>query len=434
MPCPFSADTTIATLMARVGKPVEVPDALGPLQKPLARAGLPDAADRPDAGELAVALMACAEGLSRPAPLPLVTAAPIVDLTTATEPDPDATMLGAALAGSRLAEPGEETALDDAPLAAPTAPPDYLDDDLVVESDDSHRRRRWPWVLVALVLSVLVGTAAAFAWNGVRTPSYEVPDLTGMTEEEARAAVADYDFEIETRETRRDGSTPGEVLETDPAAGAQLDEGGTLVLFVSLGNTPAEVPTNLVGMTVDQANQALDAAGGFKSEVTEVESEEVAAGHVISLGPDVPAELPKGSTVPLIVSTGPAPRTIPGGLEGKTYEDAVAALDAVQLKAVKVEEFSDDVEAGRIITLRPAAGTAVPRGSEVEVVVSKGPDLVVVPPVQGLSLEEAVQALEAAGLVVGDAFGPAKGDPFLTDPSAGTEVRRGATVDIYLRR
>ena len=40
---PFAADTTIATLMARVGKPVEVPDALGPLQKPLARAGLPDA-------------------------------------------------------------------------------------------------------------------------------------------------------------------------------------------------------------------------------------------------------------------------------------------------------------------------------------------------------------------------------------------------------
>ena len=57
-----------------------------------------------------------------------------------------------------------------------------------------------------------------------------------------------------------------------------------------------------------------------------------------------------------------------------------------------------------------------------------------VPSVQGLSLDEAVEALEAAGLVVGDAFGPAKGDPFLTDPPAGTEVQRGATVDIYLRR
>ncbi|MGH9275246.1 MAG: protein kinase domain-containing protein, partial [Acidimicrobiales bacterium] len=55
---PFTADTTIATLMARVGKAVPVPDDLGPLQKPLLRAGQPTPADRPDAGELAIALMA----------------------------------------------------------------------------------------------------------------------------------------------------------------------------------------------------------------------------------------------------------------------------------------------------------------------------------------------------------------------------------------
>jgi beta-lactam-binding protein with PASTA domain/tRNA A-37 threonylcarbamoyl transferase component Bud32 len=429
---PFSADTTIATLMARVGKPVEVPDALGPLQKPLTRAGLPDPADRPDAGELAIALMASAEDLPRPAPLPLVTAAPIVDLTTS-EGDADATMLGAALGGSRLAEPGEATVVDGAPAAMPSAPPDYLDDDLVVDTEDDARRRRWPWVLLAVVLSALVGTTAAFAWNEVRTPSYEVPDLVGMTEEEARTAVADYGFEIETRETRRDGSTPGDVLDTDPQAGAQLDEGATLVLFVSLGNTPAPVPTDLVGKTLDEATALLAEAGDFKPQVTEVESEEVPAGVVISLGPGVPAELPKGDPVPLIVSKGPAPRPIPAGLEGKTFEEAVAALEAVQLKAKKVEEFSDDVEAGRVIALDPSSGT-VPRDSEVEVIVSKGPDLVVVPSVQGLSLDEAVEALEAAGLVVGDAFGPAKGDPFLTDPPAGTEVKRGATVDIYLRK
>ncbi len=154
---------------------------------------------------------------------------------------------------------------------------------------------------------------------------------------------------------------------------------------------------------------------------------------MISLGPGVPAELPKGDPVPLIVSKGPAPRPIPGGLEGKSFEEAAAALEAVQLKAKKTEAFSDDVEAGKVITLNPSSGTA-PRDSEVEVIVSKGPDLVVVPSVQGLSLDQAVQAIEAAGLVVGDAFGPAKGDPFLTDPSAGTKVRRGETVDIYLRK
>ena len=128
--------------------------------------------------------------------------------------------------------------------------------------------------------------------------------------------------------------------------------------------------------------------------------------------------------MPLIVSKGPAPRTIPGGLEGKTYDEAEAALEAVQLKAKKVEEFSDDVEKGKVIA--PAPGRRAPprprqrgRGRRVE-----GPR-----PrrgarrSEGMSLDEAVQALEAAGLVVGDAFGPAKGDPFVTDPPAGTKVQ-----------
>jgi serine/threonine-protein kinase len=426
---PFSADTTIATLMARVGKAVDVPDALGPLQKALTRVGLPDPADRPDAGELAIALMASAEDLPRPEPLPIVSA-PVVDLTRV-DAGPDSTTLGPALAGSRVAEPGETTVVD-VSAPAPTAPPEYLDDDLVVEGSD-RAPRRWPWVIAATLLAMLVGTGAAFAWDEVRTPSYEVPDLVGMTEDQARTAVEEFGFELETRATREDGSTPGQILETDPEAGEQLDEGSTLVVFVSLGNTPAPVPTDLVGMTLDQATQRLAEAGQFEPKVTNVESEEVAAGIVIEVGPDVPAELPKGSEVPLVVSKGPRPRPIPTGLEGKTFAEAKAALEAVQLKAKQVDEFSDDVEKGKVIGLRPPTGTR-PRDSEVEVVVSKGPDLVEVPAVQGRSLDDAVAAIEAAGLVVGDAFGPAKGQPFATNPPAGTKVKRGATVDIYLSR
>lgn len=426
---PFSADTTIATLMARVGKAVDVPDALGPLQKALTRVGLPDPADRPDAGELAIALMASAEDLPRPEPLPIASA-PVVDLTRV-DTGPDSTTLGPALAGSRVAEPGETTVVDiSAP--APSSPPEYLDDDLVVEGSD-RAPRRWPWVIAATLLAMLVGTGAAFAWDEVRTPSYDVPDLVGMTEDEARTAVEEFGFELETRATREDGSTPGQILETDPEAGEQLDEGSTLVVFVSLGNTPAPVPTDLVGMTLDQATQRLAKAGQFEPTVTEVESEEVAAGIVIEVGPDVPAELPKGSEVPLVVSKGPRPRPIPTGLAGKTFAEAKAALEAVQLKAKQVDEFSDDVEKGKVIGLRPGEGTA-PRDTEVEVVVSKGPDLVEVPSVLGRSLDDAVAAIEAAGLVVGDAFGPAKGQPFATNPPAGTKVKRGATVDIYLSR
>jgi len=408
---PFAADTTIATLMARVGKPVQVPATLGPLQKPLTRAGLPDPADRPDAGELAIALMASAEDLPRPEPLALATAAPVEDL--AVGPDP--------------------TTVVEAPTSATaTALPEYLADDLVVATDD-RSSRRWPWVLVATLLAVLVGGGAAYGWSEVRTASHAVPTLVGLTEEQARAEVEQYGFEVERQDRRQDGSTPGVVLATDPEVGESLDEGGPLVLYVSIGNQLAPVPTDLVGKPIDQATQILADAGQFIPQVTNAESEDISAGIVMALGDDVAVELPKGSEVPITVSTGPRPRDIPTGLAGQTYEQAAAAIEAVQLVPKKVEEFSDDVAAGQVIGLRPDSGTAA-RDSDVEVVVSKGPDLVAVPAVAGKSLDQAVAALEVAGFVVGDAFGPANGKPFETDPKAGTPLRRGATVDIYLRR
>src|SRR3546814_20756198 len=131
----------------------------------------------------------------------------------------------------------------------------------------------------------------------------------------------------------------------------------------------------------------------------------------MSLAPDVPAELPRESAVPLVVSQGPQPRTVPGGLAGGTYEDAKAALEKVQLGATKVEEFSDDVEAGRVIGLRPAAGSEAPPDTVVEVVVSKGPDLVTVPSVAGTNLQDAIHLLERTGLTARAAHGPSQRRP-----------------------
>ncbi len=426
---PFSADTTIATLMARVGVAVEVSDALGALQKPLERAGLPDPADRPDAGELAIALMASAEDLPRPAPLVLASLHPVVDLTQdGTNADP--TLLGL----SSVATPGQEGAGDaDAGGPRPGEPPDYLDDALDASPPEGPKRR-WPKVVLALLLVVLVAGAGWWGYRQARTPSYPVPELVGLTEAAARAEVEPYGFKIDIRPIRVDGSQPGEVLRTDPVAGKDLREGATLALYVSLGNTPAPVPTDLVGLSIADATQRLTDAGGFTPAVTEVNDEKVPAGIVMAVGADVPAELPKGSEVPLTVSKGPVPRVVPAGLTGGTYEAAAAALKSVQLLAKQVDEFSDTVAVGAVIALRPGEGASAPRDSTVEVAVSKGPDLVVVPSVDGLTLDQAIAKLEAAGLVVGDVAGPARGTPFTTNPEPNDKVKRGATVDIYLRR
>ncbi|MEO7430223.1 MAG: PASTA domain-containing protein [Acidimicrobiales bacterium] len=428
---PFVADTTIATLMARVGKPVPVPDELGPLQKPLLRAGQPHPADRPDAGELAAALMACAGDLPRPEPFELRVAPPMVDLTSGPG-DPDATMLGtSAHAPSRLIEPGEATMADVPAVAGGAYAPPVHDDP---GHDGPRRKRRWPVVVLSVVLAALLGVGAAWAVIEARTPAYAVPVLIGNTEAAALKAVDGYGWKIDRRTERKDGSTAGNVLRTDPAAGQRLKKGHKLVLYVSLGNSLAPVPGDLVGKTLDEATAALQAAGGFVPKVVDAFDEAQAKGIVLGVAPESAGNQPKGSEIALTVSKGPEPRTVPTGLAGKTYDQAAAAVTAQQLVPVKVEDFSDTVAVGMVIGLRPGEGQQAPRDSKVEVLVSKGPDLVAVPSVKGATLEGAVARLQAVGLSAGNVFGPANGKPFDTDPPAGTKVKRGSTVDIYLRR
>jgi serine/threonine-protein kinase len=430
---PFTADTTIATLMARVGKPVHVPDELGPLQKPLQRAGQPLPGDRPDSGELAIALMACAEDLPRPEPLALAKAATVVDLTAGA--GDDATLLGgSAHAPSRVVEPGEAT-VTDVPIVATHPAPTFIDHALDDDLDEVPRRRRWLLVALTVMMASILGVGAAWAVIEARTPSYEVPVLVGNTEDAAAEAVEPYGWKIDRRTDRKDGSDPGKVLRTDPEAGEQLKKGNTLVIYVSLGNELAAVPTDLVGKTIEEATAALDAAGGFVPKVVDEHSEDKAKGIVLAIAPESSGDQPKESEIILTVSSGPEPRTVPSGLAGKSYDEAAAALTALQLVPVKVEDFSDTVEKGKVIGLRPGEGEQAPRDSNVEVVISKGPDLVAVPRVSGASsLDAAVALIERAGLKAGDVFGPANGKPFDTDPKAGTQVKRGSTVDIYLRR
>jgi serine/threonine-protein kinase len=434
---PFTADTTIGTLMARIGKPVEVPASLGQLQKLLARAGQPEAADRPDAGELGVGLMAIAGDLPRPEPFPLVTS----DVATALVPptDGDATLHGLSTRGgdapTRLMQAGDETMVELPEVAGM----EVVDLKGVKGYESPRRRRRWLRGVLGVMI-VAAQAARGFVANDrlAAVSKYPVPQLTQLSVADANAAVlrSAHGWKVRQQEIREDGSVVGSILKQEPAFGKELKEDGTITIFVSQGNTLADVPGQLAGKPFDEAAQILQAAG-FTAKGVDVASEDVAKGTVLGYhleqGQTEPTRLPKQSEVALDVSSGPAPRTVPADLGDGSYEAAAAALQAVQLVAQKVEVFDDTAPVGKVVGTDPGAGAAVPRDSTVKVKVSKGPDLVKVPVVRGLTMDQAIAAIEGAGLTVGDVFGPAKGKPFATQPEAGTSVKRGTKVDIYLK-
>lgn len=435
---PFAADTTIATLMARLGRPVEVPEQLGPLRPVLSRAGDPDPSRRPDAGELGVELLAAAETLERPAPLPLPGAtADVLDLTAAAR---DRTQLppaaGAAPVGSAVVLPRAATAAGygaGPPAGAGAVPGAVLPADAAAATAAGReRRRRWPKVALAIlvVLALLVG--GLLTYRSVRVVTHQMPRLIGMTRDQAASTVTSKRWKVEILEGREDGSKPGAVIGQSPAEGTKLAEGKLVTLTISIGNTLTPVPTDaVVGVPLDTARKILQDAALVVGTTTPVNNEDIAKGSVISVEPNTPSELPKGDPVNLIVSDGPAPRKVPAATPGMSYGQAVQALAAVQLKANKVEVFDDRVPAGQVVAFDPASGTEVPRDSTVNVQLSKGPRLV--PDVSRLSVLDAKDVLQKAGYAVAGVDGDPGRTVRGTNPPAGTPAPSGTAVTLITR-
>lgn len=619
---PFSADTTLGTLMARVDRQLVVPDSLGPLQEVLARAGHPDPVERLDARALAAGLLRAAKQLPTPLPLPLAGALPRADeviedrdptvhspvigsvqeidlteddldldppawvnaaaavdheadegwtsvessangadshldlsvpdrsdggvdvgtsgeapgidgvdhasvhldlepdpLPTAeipaatdqsdkvpdedhgddlaadedlesvvllVDPEPDRELIevtgdpvleplgpslidlregGSGLEGPAWADASEpdrelepvDRVVDPSAVVDPTlvgdgrgtatsvltrprTAPDRLEDEPPVAAGDDgpRRRRRWPWVLLVIAL-IAGGGGVAAATVGDDEPApvvlltLPVPTLEGVPEAEAVATAEAAGWVVDVTRERRDDSNKGEVLESVPGPGVRLDRGDRLALTISDGQTMKPVPQDLSGQPLDQATAELLAAGFFTDGTQQNFDEKVAKGSVLRLAEGTPTELERGSTVSVVVSKGPEPRTVPAGLQGSTEAAATEAIESLGLKVAVNRSYSDSVKEGIVISTLPRAGSQLARGETVTIEVSRGPEQVAVPDVRSASTPaEAAAILRAAGLVPGSASGSAEGSPVGTEPGRGTSVDVGSTVDIVL--
>lgn len=482
---PFAGETTASTLALRTQSDLVLGAEFGALRGPLERAGRLDPEERPDADELGIALMAAAEALPRPEPLPLVPTrgetqvtselllveglpglAPVV-LDDGPDPEAVAPEPAAAAAADGAALPAVEVGPEDTgpllrtpivvaeehhllaasrpatfgrvePLAmtpGPGAPGAVAADD-----DTPPRRRRWRKALLIVLAVALVAGAASAWWFLVRVPVHEVADYVGRDVGDVRADARAFGWELDDDTlVRRDGTDPGEVVEQDPSAGTGLAEGGTLTVTVSLGPTLVPVPA-VAGIPEADARTALTDAGLAVGAVTRAADEEVPEGSVVSAvpapgqeDPDAAGQVPKGTRFALVVSDGPAPRVVPDGLVGVPVSDARARLEAVQLAAAVTEQFDETVAAGLVLSAGVPTGTELERGTAVPLFVSKGPAPVQVPNVLGQSGTTASANLQAAGFAVSGIEGSPSGAVLATDPPAGELVPRGSAIRIFTR-
>ncbi len=434
---PFVLDTAMGTLAARIGATLPGHGALGPLQPVLSEAASPDVAARPDASALASRLEALSATLPRPQALPV--AGPV---RLATGPP---TIAG----GPGLAAEPPTVALDRTGQLQDTrvaAGPDQVFDLDAFEPPARRSRRsagprdrdRRPWtlVLVGLIVLALIAAGLIVALNrGVFTPSHAVPRITGMTLTQADRTIAKDHFSLVTGPKVSSVSVrAGHIVTQRPGAGASLKQGSDVTVQLSSG-LPVESIPSLLGVGCNGATRLLQ-VNHLKAScpaAAAAYSATVPVGQVINWSYDNRVDAkraPYGATVLIALSKGVQPKTIPN-VQGMTYAQAQSELVADGLQATESTTPSATTPAGYVDHTDPAIGAQVPPGTTVTLYVSSGPPTVVVPNVSGKTVGQAEAALQAAGLAIGNVYGPKNGTVFTTVPDSGQTVTEGSAVNIY---
>lgn len=157
-----------------------------------------------------------------------------------------------------------------------------------------------------------------------------------------------------------------------------------------------EVPL-VEGLTEEEAKKKLNDRGlGYKA--SNQSSTTVEAGLVIQQQTRAGTMVEKNSTITLIISVGPESVTVPN-VVGYQQKEATVAIENRGLTVGSVqEEYSDTQEAGRVIRLDPASGSAVTPGTKITMVISKGKEKVTVPKLVGLGKDRALELLKQQGL------------------------------------
>jgi beta-lactam-binding protein with PASTA domain len=293
-----------------------------------------------------------------------------------------------------------------------------------------RRRRRGAILLVlALVAALAVaGGAYWFGWARWTTMPSVVNTVQAAAVQELEAAG----FEVEVTEAFDEDVSAGNVVSTDPGPGERVLEGGEVTVVVSKGKERYDVP-DVRGQTADEAGTTLEATNLGVGRVIGRWHEKVPEGLVIRTNPERGTPQKRDTDIDLVVSKGPKPIKV----RDFTGRDADAAEEWFSSRGVDVdvtEEFHDEVAEGRVISQSPRKGTTF-KGETVELVVSKGPELIAIPRVRGQRVSTATETLEALGFKVvtqNSAVYLGLGIVGAVDPGEGDLAPKGSTVTLSL--
>ena len=232
------------------------------------------------------------------------------------------------------------------------------------------KSKKVPIIIGCVAAVIILGAIAAFAMLG--GSGKMVPDVTGMTLEEATTAIEAEGFKVGTTNSAYDEKVEeGHVISQDPRAHTRAAEGTKINLVLSQGTEQVTVP-DFRNMTIDEAKRAASTAGVTLSAAPGEYSSDVDVNRIISQNPPANSKVPKGSIVEYVISLGPESVAVPN-VVGSSESSARNTLSSAGFGVEVQYEYSSQA-AGTVIRQNPSSGTKMEKDSTVTIVISRGPE------------------------------------------------------------
>jgi len=299
---------------------------------------------------------------------------------------------------------------------------------LVVDRGDGGRHHggrepvlgRWLFSPRLLIVVVVIGLGVGIGVGGWWLTSgrfVQVPSVSGASLTQVTTVLTADGFTVKRGRVHSNAVASGSVVGTRPAG--RVPKGATITILVSSGPFTSVVPK--------VQNDPLTAAQAALRRVHLVSTPQqvgsnAPVGTVIGTNPPAGTTWPQTKTVTILVAGGPQ---LPD-FAGMNYQAAQQWASQHDVNLQQQPDNNSQQPQGIITGQEPAATTLVRPGQTVVVNVSTGPQVVGVPDVNGASVEQATQILQAAGFQVQvNRYGPFDK---VFDYSPTTTAPRGSTI------
>ena len=292
----------------------------------------------------------------------------------------------------------------------------------------SKRVRRNRYIAAGLAIALGI-----FGWYALVGPGSKVvvPSIVGATQEEALSALSPLGLTLVISEKRFDEEiSDGQIIESDPAGGGKVDAGGQVKAVISKGAERYLIPA-LVGLTPEAAVNLLAKSPIKVGDLTEAFNDQTPKGFVISSSPAAGKKVKRDAVVNLLISKGIETIDVTSYV-GESADQALNELTEGGFDVETVDQFSESVLAGAVISQVPSGGAPLAKGAKITLTVSKGSQYVFIPNVFSLTEAKARAALTDLELkIVVKKIGVKKVKAVTNiSPKVGTKVKRGSTVTI----